>query len=199
VSQEARLKTLMAAVVLLTAPGAVSAATFAGSWEVSGSALADPGLVVATTPDGGGSFAFELAGGQSTSFSLFRLWSPEGSVGSDDLVPGALDVRFRLSGGASGVVTGTTAGHRLLGLQWGSADWREPLALDLGDGGVLSVVLDDAVFNAGFLALGRGEGYGADVRATFSYVAPVPLPAGAGLLLIGLGALGLLAAGRRPA
>jgi hypothetical protein len=195
VSPEARLKGLIAAVLML-APGAAAAATFAGSWEVSGSALADPGLVVAAGADGG-SFAFELAGGQSTSFSLFRLWSPEGSVGADDLVPRGLEVRFGLSGGVGGTVAGTTAGHRLLGLQWGSVDWREPLALELGDGGVLSVALDDAVFNAGFLGLAGGRGLGADVRATFSYAAPVPLPAAAGLLLAGLGALGLLAAGRR--
>jgi hypothetical protein len=177
---------------MMLASGAAAAATFTGSWELSGSALADPGLVVAAGPDGG-SFAFDLAGGQSTSFSLFRLWSPEGSVGSDDLVPRGLEVRFGLSGGASGAVAGTTAGHRLLGLQWGSVDWREPLALDLGDGGILSVALDDAVFNAGFLGLAGGESFGADVQATFSYTAPVPLPAGAGLLLLGLGALGLLA------
>jgi hypothetical protein len=186
-------KSIAAAMLMLAASGAASAATFSGSWEVAGDALKDPGLVVAASPAGGDSFSFELGDGQSTSFSLFRLWTPEGSVGADDLAPRGLGVRFALSGGPSGTLTGSAQGHRLLGLQWGSVDWDAPLALTLGDGGILSVGLDDGAFNPGLGRLSGGERFGADLRATFSYAAPVPLPPAAGLALLGLAALGLLA------
>lgn len=192
---------LAAAGLLLTLPGIAAAVTLGGSWSVSGSALSDPGLVVTTRPAPGGQFVLSLEDGRAASVDLFRLWTLEGSVGADDRVARLLDVSFGFSGpdlSGSGTVRGTTVGHRELGLQWGSVDWAAPLALDLG-GGTLSVTLEDTVFNGGILGLSPGSRLGADVRATFLYTTPVPLPAGAGLILAGLAALGLLARRRRPA
>jgi hypothetical protein len=192
------LKTWIAAVALgLALPGAVSAATFSGSWNVSGSALSDPGLVVAAS--GSPSFSFDLDSGQSTSFDLFRIWSPEADVGSDDMAPRSLDVGFDLSShGAGGSVAGTTAGHKFLGFQWGSVDWDQPLDIDVGHG-TLSVALADTGFNTGFFGLLKGEDFGSNVKATFSYTAPapVPLPAGLGLIAAACGALGLAGVRRR--
>ena len=72
------------------------------------------------------------------------------------------------------------------------------MLLDVGTG-VLSVELEDTRFNAGFLSLAKGEPWGSDVRATFSYTSPVPLPAGFGLIAAGVAALGLLGIRRRTA
>jgi hypothetical protein len=192
------LKGLMAAAALaLVAPGAASAVTFGGSWGVSGSALSDPGLVVRTSP--AGAFSLDLASGESASFNLFRIWSPEADVGSDDLAARGLSVGFELtSHDAGGAISGTTAGHKRRGLQWGSVDWSAPLLLDVGTG-VLSVELEDTGFNTGFLSLAKGKPWGSDVRATFSYASPVPLPAGFGLVAAGMAALGLLGFRRRTA
>ncbi|WP_297970251.1 VPLPA-CTERM sorting domain-containing protein [uncultured Amaricoccus sp.] len=182
---------------ILLAPAA-SAATFTGTWGVSGSALADPGLVVRTSAPGG--FSFDLADGQTTSFDLFRIWTDEGDVGADDTAPRALDVAFYL-GSASGTLGGTTRGHGGF-FQWGSVDWSAPLLLDVGSG-VLSIALQNATFNGGVLGLWDGAKHGADVSASFSYAerapAPVPLPAGFGLIALGMGALGLASRRRQPA
>jgi hypothetical protein len=197
---------LTAALLALALPGAAAAATFSGTWNVGGDALRDPGLVISTTPraERGGAVSFSLGDGQSTSLNLFRIWTREASVGADDLVPRGLSAGFDF-GEASGAVEGTTRGHRGLGLQWGSVDWTAPLVLDVG-GGRLSVELENAGFNRGAFGLSDGERWGSDVKATFSYTAPVPLPPGLALLMSGLGALGAVrlrgyfsTAGRKPA
>jgi hypothetical protein len=196
-----------AAFLAVASPGLAGAATFSGTWDVSGSALRDPGLVISTTPraESGRPVSFNLGDGESTSFKLFRIWTRETSVGADDLVPSELSVGFDFDG-ARGDVEGTTLGHRALGIQWGSVDWTAPLVLDVG-GGLLSVELENAGFNRGAFGLSEGERWGSDVKATFSYTAPVPLPPGFGLLVVGLGALGAVrlrrgyfgTAGRKPA
>jgi hypothetical protein len=180
---------ILAAGLLLLVPAAASAVTFSGTWQASGSALADPGLVVAAR--GAPAFSLRLDPGQSATLPLFRIWTPEAAVGADDLVPRRLDVGIRLDRGGAGSIAGTTAGHRLAGLQWGSIDWRAPLSLAV-EGGTLSVSLEDTIFAPGLLGLGRGAAAGADVRANFRYVAPVPLPPGLGLALLACAALGLV-------
>ena len=56
------MRHLIAAAVLAVAlPGAASALTFNGSWNVSGSALSDPDLVIRTSP-ASGTFTFDLTG-----------------------------------------------------------------------------------------------------------------------------------------
>lgn len=180
-----------AAVMALALPGAASAVTFSGAWNVSGSALSDPGLVVGAA--GPSAFSFDLEDGGSTSFKLFRIYTGESDVGSDDLDPQGLDVGFALtSHAAGGTVGGTSIGRKFFGFQWGEVAWSGPVEIDVGTG-LLSVLLSDAKhFNKGLFGLSKGEKHGADVYATVSYaaVAPVPLPAGLPLVLVGLGALG---------
>jgi hypothetical protein len=191
---------ICAALLAATLPAAASSATFTGSWSASGSALSDPGLVVQTSTPGG--ISFDLLDGQSTTFDLFRIWTDEADVGPDDTAERSLDIAFDISShGASGALAGVTRGHASF-FQWGSIDWSAPLALDVGTG-TLSIVLGGAHFNGGILSLWKGYKHGADVEATFSYAehtpAPVPLPAGFGLLALGMGALGAASRRRKAA
>jgi hypothetical protein len=196
------LRHLIAAAVLAVAlPGAASALTFDGSWNVSGDALTDPGLVIKTSP-ASGSFSFDLDDGESTSFKLFNIWTDEGNVGDDDWAANDIFANFTVNG-ASGSLAGTVEGHKAFVFPvffpaWGSVDWANPLELNVGTG-ILSVALTGVEhFNKGlFSGLNRGEAHGGKVHAEFSYretspaPAPVPLPAGFGLIAAGIGALGL--------
>lgn len=185
-----------AAALAFLLPGAASALTFTGNYNVSGSALSDPGLVVEIAPNPG-TFSFDLDSGQSTTFNIFDIWTNEGSVGSDDRVPQGLAVNFNLlTPTGSGVLGGESVASGLI-RQHGSVDWASPVQIALGNGGTLSVALSDATFNWGTFGLTPGQRNGADVFATFTYTSPsaVPLPAGLGLILAGMGAIG--AAGYR--
>jgi hypothetical protein len=198
------VKHLIAAVILAAVlPGAASALSFGGWYNVTGGALSDPGLVVKTYPNNG-SLNFNLDDGESKSMKLFRIWTDESSVGSDDKIPNDLAVNFSLNG-ANGPVGGSVEGHTawygLLNAQWGSLDFGGPIDLDVGTG-ILSIALkglDD--FNKGLYGLKEGKKHGGDVYAKFSYqeVAPVPLPAGLGLMAAGLGALGVASRRRKAA
>jgi MYXO-CTERM domain-containing protein len=185
----ARVMAAALALALTAAPA--GAVTVGGTWSVSGPALADPGLVVATSAPSGG-FSLSLERGQSATLDLFRLWTPEAAVGADDRVARGLSVAFALEGGGAGTIAGTSAGHRGLGMAWGTLDWAAPLSLEVAGGGTLSIALDDTAFNAGFVKLAPGARFGSDVQATFSYVAPVPLPPAGALLLAALAASGLV-------
>ena len=199
------MKYLVAAAALaLALPGAASALSFSGSWDVSGSALTDPGLVVRTDPTSN-HFAFDLDDGRSKSLNLFRIWTDETSIQADDKVPNDLSVGFSVNG-ANGPLTGSVAGHSqwfsIFNTQFGSLTFGGPIDLDVGTG-ILSVALKGVdEFNKGLYGLKKGEKYGGEVSADFSYrensPAPVPLPAGLGLIVAGLGALGFFGA-RRPA
>jgi hypothetical protein len=186
------LRHLIAAAVLAVAlPGAASALTFNGSWNISGSALSDPGLVVKTTP-GSGTFGFDLDDGESTRFRLFKLWTEETDVGRDDRAADDIFANFTING-TSGSLAGTIKGHDAFLFQWGSLDWANPLELDVGRG-VLSIALNGIEhFNKGWFGLDPSATK-PKVYAEFSYretsPAPVPLPAGLGLIAAGIGALG---------
>ena len=134
------------------------------------------------------------------SFSLFRLFTNETHVNwGDDDDPQALSINFSV-GGASGSVNGSTNGHNWLLKQWASVDWASPLTLDVGTG-LLSIVLSDVdCANKGWFGLDEGKSHGANVNAKVSYApAPVPLPAGFGLIAATMGALGVARARRRIA
>jgi hypothetical protein len=192
------LKSILAAAALAAAlPGAASAAFFSGTYGVYGDALTDPGLVVSTSP--GSAFSFNLGSGESKSFDLFKIWTDETDVGKDDYADDGIGVYFDVSShGASGSVEGKARGTNLLLFQWGSVDWSKPLELDVGTG-TLSIALADAVFNKGLFGLTEGDRHGATVGATVSYTAaPVPLPAGLGLIAAGTAALGFAGFRRKP-
>ena len=199
------MRHLIAAAVLGVAlPGAASALTFNGAWNISGDALTDPGLVIKTSP-ASGSFSFDLDDGESTSFKIFRIWTDEGNVGDDDWAANDIFANFTING-ASGSLAGTVKGHKAYAFPiffpaWGSVDWANPLQLNLGTG-ILSVALTGVEhFNKGLFGLERGEAHGGKVYASFSYKetspAPVPLPAGLGLIAAGIGALGFFGIRRK--
>lgn len=197
---------IAAAALALALPGAVSAATFNGSFNITGTAFADPGLVVRTA-DNANPFGFDLEDGQSTSVNLFRVWTDEVAVNDDDRQARIMDVNLSVNG-ANGTISGESYGANggLFGLfEGGRVDWGNPLALDVGTG-TLTVSLFSGLFssstdfNWGFIDIAEGYKHGADVYAKFSYdAAPVPLPAGLALILSGLGALGVVGARRKAA
>ncbi|MCB6177055.1 VPLPA-CTERM sorting domain-containing protein [Rhodobacter sp. Har01] len=192
-----QLKTCAAAAaVLATTSVAAIAATFSGSFALSGDAFSDPGLEVSASPMSG-SGSFDLDVGESLTFDLFDIWTNEESVNWDDMVPNSINVAFTMTQPvASGTATGTTVGQGFV-WQWGSVNWGAPLQIAFGNGGLLQIALSDETFNLGWFGLNEGPKKGATVQATATYVsapAPVPLPAG-GLLL--LGAMGAFAVVRR--
>ena len=149
-------------------------------------------------PAGPNAFSWELNDGETKSFSLFRLFTDETHVNwGDDDVPQALSINFSV-GGASGSVDGTTNGHNWLLKHWASVDWASPLTLDVGTG-LLSILLCDLDFiNKGWFGLDEGKYHGSDVTAKVSYTpAPVPLPAGFGLIAVAMGALGVARSRRK--
>lgn len=200
------MRKLLAALALaaIAAPGIAPAATFSGTFDISGDAFSDPGLVVKTLPKSG-PFSVDLNLGEWKSVKLFRIWTDESDVGADDKVPNAISVLFDvLSHGTSGSLGGTVTGYEGI-FEWGEVTWNNPLTLNFGPGGSgqLSIWLTSAIFNKGLLGLKEGKKHGADIYAEFKYEREpqvIPLPAGLLLVLTGTGAVGLLAlARRRPA
>ena len=199
------LKNLLAVAALaLALPAAASAATFTGTFNVTGSALADPGLVVRTAANTN-PYGFDLDDGESTSVNLFRIWTDEVAVNDDDRQHSMVDVNFDVNG-ATGTLSGASYGANggLFNLfEGGSVDWANPLALDVGTGTLTvrlfsSLLSSSTDFNWGFIDPAEGYKHGADVYANFSYeAAPVPLPAGLALILSGLGALGFFGTRRK--
>jgi hypothetical protein len=172
-----------------------SAATFNGSFQNSGSAFTDPGLVINTNPTND-SFMFDLEPGESTTFSLFDIFTPEVSVNADDRVPQTLTTTFAFTSPDlfGGDTDGTTVGTSyLLGMfQEGSVTWNDPLELTFGNGGSLRLGLSNETFNEGLFDLSCGQCNGVvDLTATYT-VTPVPLPAAGLLLLAGFGGLAAL-------
>lgn len=185
-------KAVITAVALAASAVAATAATFTGSFNLSGSAFTDPGLVVNANPIGGPT-SFNLNVGQSTTFNLFDIWTDETSVQYDDTIAQSIFASFTLiQPVASGAVSGVTDGHWGL-LQYGSLNWGGPLMLAFGNGGLLSITLSNETFNTGLFGLFPGYHKGATVTATATYVAaPVPVPAAGFLLAGGLGVMALM-------
>ncbi|MEI2808152.1 hypothetical protein [Albidovulum sp.] len=183
---------LLSAAALAGSSVAGQAATFNGVFSLSGSSFREPGLVMATSTTSG-AVGFQLdTVGQSVSFDLFDIWAAERRVNGNNTRTSSLLADFTFSGiGASGSATGSTTGHGGA-TQHASIAWGAPVVLTFGNGGILSLVLDNASFSHGTGGLSQGQANGATIRATATLVAaPVPLPA-SGLAL--LGALGGAAA-----
>ncbi len=157
----------------------------------------DPGLILNWSRDLNVPTAvWNLAVGQSVTVSLFDIWTTESFVNMDDKIARDISVVFNFlkPSDVSGTLDGSTVGRSLLcGIfQYGQVKWDGPLKLDFGNGAVLQIALSDAVFNPGFLGLGK---CGADVFATFTLLSgstAVPEPSTMILLVPGLFLVGAL-------
>lgn len=191
--KSARVLVLAALVAGLSGLSA-AAATIQGTFSLSGAAFGGgPGLVTNTDVTSG-SFNLNLSNGQSTTISLFHIFTNEPTVDADDLISRQLLAAFTATAtGATDVISAAVRGFKAGTLHWGATTWGAPIVLDLGQGQQLLITLGNSVFNLGNGGLAAGSGHGADVQATFTYtIAPVPVPAAGLLLLGGFGALGAL-------
>ena len=201
-----------AAVASTLTAGVAHAVSFGGTYNVQAHD-SDPGLVIQVGPQSG-SFAFDLNNPGDTAWvNLFDIWTNEGDVGGDDIIAQSItvDFDFTLPTSFGGTVTGETVGESDWGWEWiflvnkqsGNLTWlTSPLELEFGNGGLLSVALNDATFNKGLYGLDEGYADGATVKAKFKLLeapTPVPVPAALPLLASALGCLGLLGWTRRRA
>jgi hypothetical protein len=187
---------MAAAFTIAAAAAPASAEVFSGSYTVNVQS-ADPGLVLHWSPIAPG-LNFNLPTvGASADFDLFSLWTDEGSVEADDLVPKPISAvfSFTLPSIFGGAVNGETVGQSVFfGLfQDGRVTWNDggDALLNFAGGGQLLAHLDDAVFNGGFLGLDEGVSDGANIHATFTLVkSAVPEPAAWAMMIMGMAMIG---------
>jgi hypothetical protein len=183
-----------------------NATQFIGTFDVTANQDGGPtgGLVVNTTPDNGpinGAGGFTLTQGHSTTFKLFDIFTPEGSVNLDDLQDKTITVTFTFSQptGFGGIVEGATDAFSFFGIfQNGHVQWNNPTDFYFGTGGDLRVSLSNEEFNGGFGGLNGPVG---TVDATFKLVhdsvGGVPEPASWALMIGGFGMAGGMLRRRR--
>jgi hypothetical protein len=193
------IRKLLVGASLLLSSMAVWAVPFQGTYDVTVN-TAGSGLIVQASPDSG-NLLFSLDPGQSVWQFLFSISTPEHTVNADDRIPVSASVEFNfvLPTTFSGTSTGDTEGVSLWSgfLQAGVLTWDNGglNSLYFGNGGILDVYLEDAVFGLGFGGLTTSS---ADVNAKFTYRrSPLAVPEPTLLALVGGGLLVLVAWTRR--
>ena len=188
------MKKLLIGVPMLLATFAAWAVPFQGTYDVTVN-TSGSGLQVTATPDSG-DLLFDLDVGESVWAFLFSINTDENTVNNDDRVPvsASIDFDFVQPTTFSGTVNGDTEGISVWSgfLQAGVLTWDNGglSSLYFGNGGMLDVYLEDAVFGLG---IGGLTDRAADVHGKFTYrrgtALAVPEPAvlsliGGGLLVL---------------
>lgn len=156
----------------------------------------DPGLVLfednlLKTPT---SFSLDTVG-QTASATLFRIGTKEAALNIDDLIPYDITVGFQFSSpwpGFGGTAEGLTGAGWFL-KSFGYVAWDNPVVLNFGTTGQLGISLENASFDL------PGS---AAINATFKLLRadtsrPTAVPEPASALVLGLGAMCLVAFRRR--
>jgi hypothetical protein len=185
------MKRLLAVIPLTLVSMAAWAVPFQGTYDVTVN-TSGPGLRVDATPDNGDLY-FDLDVGESVWEFLFTISTDENWVDSDDRVPVSANIEFQFTSPEAfgGTSYGDTEGVSIWGgaIQAGVLTWDNGgrNSLTFGNGGLLDIYLNDAVFGLGLGGLSR---YAADVEGKFTYRrSPLAVPEPAILSLVGAGLL----------
>jgi hypothetical protein len=197
-------RTLALAALASTIATPAFAVTFVGDYAITSNT--GHGLIVNTTKVGDLTSGFTLnnVGDTFRYGTLFKIWTPEADVGSDDLKTRPISVAFNFTspnGISGGSVTGDTVGEvQFWGLkQNGLLGWSNDgiQTFSFGNGGSLQVELDNWLeFGNGFLGLTDKQ---RTVGATFTLLSnstpgagagAVPEPATWAMMIAGFGMIG---------
>jgi hypothetical protein len=203
------LTILAAAIVSLGMIGTANAFVFdmgPGSWvDVSGTA--DPGLVMyANMNPALDSIVYNLNPGDSQTFLFATIGTRESAINNDDVVASPMtayvdfdnpDLTQSVNGTSNGYINGFLGNH-----QGWTLNWADPILVNFGSGGQLSLELQDVAFGTYLWCGPDGE---KNVNATVRLISasngngasPVPEPAS--MSLLGLGILGLFGLRRKRA
>ena len=193
------MKRLLVALPLMMTSMAAWATPFVGTYDVTVNTSA-PGLIVDATPDSG-NLLFDLDVGESVWEFLFTISTHEDWVNDDDRHPVSASIDFQFTSPQSfgGTSYGDTEGISIWGglIQAGVLTWDNggKNTLYFGNGGILDIYLNDAVFGLGLVGL---SDHSAEVAGKFTYRrSPLAVPEPAILALLGGGLLVLAYIRRR--